>query len=884
MRPCMQAVHTTAGVGALASGVPSMGTTDQLVHRSQKNRPPPLPAMRQAVDTVEVGLDKTLESSGLDSHQKSQPPPLRPPPLRAAPVRSRQPSGRAWAGDQLRLRTTAASEGCAVVAAPVGVVQQPVDTVEVELDETLELDAHQSSIGKSSHKQDLRKVLTLWSENPANFHQAACVFLLGGKEGKRSSKFPRPENISRMTNTEMKLAWEAANSSISKNERLVCHFTSMESASVILGVDSPGFRASVVGQGGGGFFVCSVGPHELEWEQYQSGNFRQRTGRELWGEKWEHLLEGGKDADKVEMVFFIKIPAPFYEQGRSIPGRKLARIITPEVLYEYDGYHWLQKEKIVKSYVLVRDAPELKIVGEGPPPESSSQLKWSFAGLSALMVIFQALAMLAIIFNTKIPSCVTNLQCERVGWYCTAIGDNSGRCEPCAYAGDPDHLNELNAEGFCANETQFSADYCDRSIADGEKTCAHPACRACPDQDAPGWGLSYRKAISTGNGNVGLEVMAWKGKWATHAGNSTWGITSEHTFVRDNVQAMKLSDFAMLFIVATVVSFSLAAEIRDIKLCELTIHDRGGGCPWLPLRNMEKMLLAAVFTVALVLWANMTLVGLRIGPYVLRIGLFAFHCLIVTPVVVALIDVRAGNSPWRIFLLVLNALRRCAVVPLLASGVPILVLFDAANAKDMALNTVGALFLLSVDNEAFAFALPDHIRTHVEEYGRAEVGKKEARVLNAVKTWTWIPQCVAMIFPVLAVKYIHDPATGWVQLPDTMALFVPVFAVLGGISAEALTTDVEETEYSLSVADRTVVAALEMSIVVCLGLFQVRKGSGEELPFVVVGCVCALAFLVLLWRLDGNDGGGRLGTFCVGIAKFSVGFGAVLAALAFLES
>ena len=37
--------------------------------------------------------------------------------------------------------------------------------------------------------------------------------------------FPRPENVSRMTNEEMKTAWEAAEGTITSNEKLVCHFT-----------------------------------------------------------------------------------------------------------------------------------------------------------------------------------------------------------------------------------------------------------------------------------------------------------------------------------------------------------------------------------------------------------------------------------------------------------------------------------------------------------------------------------------------------------------------------------------------------------------------------------------------------------------------------------
>ena len=100
------------------------------------------------------------------------------------------------------------------------------------------------------------------------------------------------------------------------------------------------------------------------------------------------MLEGEKDADKLEVVFFLKIPTPFYDQGRSIPGRELARIIPPDVLYERDGYHWFQKEKIVKSYVLLRDAPELQIVGEGPPPETDLGMKCVFASMSLGLVLF----------------------------------------------------------------------------------------------------------------------------------------------------------------------------------------------------------------------------------------------------------------------------------------------------------------------------------------------------------------------------------------------------------------------------------------------------------------------------------------------------------------
>ena len=820
-------------------------------------------------------------------------------PVLRRPATAERPAGRRSTAQQRRGGTTVTRGSspqqrrrqAPPAAAPSALVSEqtdnPVFDVEAQRPPLPPPGASEVDKNRGTPQQQVRKALTLWKENPANFHQAACVFILGGKAGERSSKFPRPENVSRMTNAEMELAWEAASGSISKNERLVCHFTSMDAASTILGVDSPGFRASAVGQGGGGFFVCSVGPHELEWEQYQSASFRERTGRELWGENWQHLLEGEKDADKVEMVFFLKIPTPFYEQGSSIPGRDLARIIPPEVLYERDGYHWLQKEKIVKSYMLVRDAPALEIAGEGPPPETNVGLKCFFAVLSLGLVLFQALALLAIIWNTMNPSCMDNLHCGRVGTYCRATGGTGGRCDYCAWVGHPAVLDEANATAFCADATRLSAEYCDGSTANGKKACAHPACRACPgstEDPNPGWGVPYHLAItSTGHDRKHYPDDRWMENSTfdgpVSIGNSTWGITSEHTIVRGNVAAMQYSDYAMLALASTVVSFNLADEIRDIKLCEITIHDRAGTSPW---RWRSYALVGAVGVLGFV---PAIVIAEAAG---LKNAGTAFYLLVVTPAAVTLIDVRSGNSPWRVFLLATNALRRFAVVPLLASAVPFLVLYDSANAKDMALNTVGALFLLSVDNEAFAYALPDHIRTHVEEYGRAELGEKEAGVLNAVKTWTWIPLVAAMVFPVLAVKHLHDPAGGWMRNPFDVALLVPLYAMMPGVAAEAIRGRYTGGDAgTATVAERAAVGTLAAGQVVCLALFFVRGGSGgsgAELFWYLAGSACGLVLLALLRRLDGRDGGGRLMHSFAGLGKWFAGAGAVFAATAFMDA
>ena len=337
--------------------------------------------------------------------------------------------------------------------------------------------------------------------------QAAAVYIFGGGTVKLQTSFPRPENISRMTADEMKLAWEKAEENISKTEKLVCHFTDLEGAGWILGTDSPGFRASKVGQGGGGVYVSSAGPHQLDWEQYHGGKFRETTGKALWGEKWEELLEDGVCANKVDMVFFIRIPEVWYTQAAPIPGRPLARVIPSSTLYEEDGEHYLQKNRIVKSYVLKRGvgsgAPHLIIKGEEAPEQKSVSMKLKFAALSGLLILAQLMAVVAIVVATIAPGCQTNNDCDRAGTFCTppngwydggcsllkqmdpantlsldqiaescagrgwfipgdegnALVSGGGRCQFC---GD-DYIWGLpdNSTAFCANEEIWRTEFCD---------------------------------------------------------------------------------------------------------------------------------------------------------------------------------------------------------------------------------------------------------------------------------------------------------------------------------------------------------------------------------------------------------------------------------------
>ena len=71
-----------------------------------------------------------------------------------------------------------------------------------------------------------------------------------------------PENVARFSEAEMATAWHNVEESIRKSHVLVAHFTSLESAALILSEGSHGLRASKAGQGGGGLSVVYVDDRE----------------------------------------------------------------------------------------------------------------------------------------------------------------------------------------------------------------------------------------------------------------------------------------------------------------------------------------------------------------------------------------------------------------------------------------------------------------------------------------------------------------------------------------------------------------------------------------------------------------------------------------------
>jgi hypothetical protein len=115
----------------------------------------------------------------------------------------------------------------------------------------------------------------------------------------------------------MKGAIEALIGDVKGRERLAYHFTSKDTAALIMSDGSYGLRASKEGQLGGGLFMCKKPPHEMGWDKYGGPTWREGVGKELWGTKWEEVLLGRPHADKLEAVIIVKISYQVFDDPKS---------------------------------------------------------------------------------------------------------------------------------------------------------------------------------------------------------------------------------------------------------------------------------------------------------------------------------------------------------------------------------------------------------------------------------------------------------------------------------------------------------------------------------------------------------------------------------------
>ena len=236
----------------------------------------------------------------------------------------------------------------------------------------------------------------------------------------------------------------------------------------------------------------------------------------------------------------------------------------------------------------------------------------------------------------------------------------------------------------------------------------------------------------------------------------------------------------MMVLATAVVSFALADEIRDINLCLITIESRIGNCP--PWQPRDWMVVVTTFVLGWVVWEILD--SYFEFPIVWMVVEFRTSGLMVVPMLMLLlavwsVDMRHGNSAWRIYLLFVATLRQYVVVPALAAAAPTLAMFDSANAKDIGLNVLGTLFLLQIDNDAFACALPDKMRRHVLAFGRAEIGEAESRRISVATSWSWPLLCVAMMYPILVqLNFAHRGISPTEFDPEAMRIVAPFIALV----------------------------------------------------------------------------------------------------------
>ena len=190
------------------------------------------------------------------------------------------------------------------------------------------------------------------------------------------------------------------------------------------------------------------------------------------------------------------------------------------------------------------------------------------------MVLFQLLALAALVISVFSPSCASNSQCGREGTFCSPGGRDGqilpNRCAFCSTAATavlPDNSSAADdAESFCQDRTHWKLEYCSYGTPWATPTCPHPACDACSKNEPDGWGVKQSHWYKYS-----------KSRPATYRPNSTWGVTDQEKTFLDNLDAMQMSDMGTLIMAAAVVSFSISKEIRDIRLCKLTILARSPG-------------------------------------------------------------------------------------------------------------------------------------------------------------------------------------------------------------------------------------------------------------------------------------------------------------------
>ena len=258
--------------------------------------------------------------------------------------------------------------------------------------------------------------------------------------------------------------------------------------------------------------------------------------------------------------------------------------------------------------------------------------------LGATLVLLALVMVQALTHSVAVPSCASNAQCESFGGagrsYCNPADarQQPSRCVFCAEA--TAHTGTADALRFCADP----------------RTADHPACLACAGGDD---GYGQWRVVETG----ALGELGAGGGWSAAGGNTTWGSSSELSVATRSVDSMRSADVLSLFLAAGVLACVLAAEIRDVKLCESSLCGRKGG---------------------------------------------------------------TFSAQWRRAFYGLGVLRQYALIPAVARTLPLLTLLSGGDSRSVIAHTIPAMFVLHLSSVVFECGLPRSIRVAAEELGRVD--------------------------------------------------------------------------------------------------------------------------------------------------------------------
>lgn len=228
--------------------------------------------------------------------------------------------------------------------------------------------------------------------------------------------------------------------------------------------------------------------------------------------------------------------------------------------------------------------------------------------------------------------------------FCGSSGVIRGRCEFCGYGFDRDH------PGAVQNGTViYRPDYHIQSITNIHKdtfACAtdDQICQACYDENT-----------------------------------RTFSTADSQDVVNSNMDAMRWFDWVTVFLTTFVIGLSVAAEIRDIRLCWISIGTAQG--------------------------EGGSIMGRR----------------------------------WVSALRLLQLLRQYAFLQYVLLSVPAMVAWRGSDSLSVCFNTLAILFIMQLDNDFYACALAEQTRAEVEEHGRVEMdttsaaGRRELQLLALTK-------------------------------------------------------------------------------------------------------------------------------------------------------